>query len=365
MVKVALIGCGGMAESHAQRFASVKEKIEVVAVVDIDSTKAEKMSSALGGVSYATDYREILDKVDAVLVVLPHHLHTPVARYCMEQGKDVLLEKPMANTEEECLELMDVAERTGRILMIAYPMRYHPMVIRLKALLDQRTYGDVFSLSIWTEQFTAYPPDHWGSSAVTLGGGQLFSHGCHYVDLFLWMFGRPESGSHLGTNYGTPWMEKEGTSHLILSFPKGIVGYHFGTWGARGTKLRYAIHAHCTGGMLEADFGKGSITLHRDAGADIENVSRSDDHREFLGLDATESIIFQCGSGKHIDGELLHFAHCVETRTRPETDPASSLEGLRVIWKLYEAERAGVVAEFEDLTIAGASKKGEGYVASR
>ena len=62
---------------------------------------------------------------------------------------------------------------------------------RLKELVDAQAYGEAFQMSIWTEQLTHWTPPHWGLSAANLGGGQFFSHGCHYVDILLWFMGRP------------------------------------------------------------------------------------------------------------------------------------------------------------------------------
>jgi len=126
-------------------------------------------------------------------------------------------------------------------------MRCHPVAVRLKELVDARAYGDLFQLAVWTEQHTHYPPGHWALEAAKLGGGQLFSHGCYYINLLLWFLGDPVEGTHVGTNYGTPWMEREGTSNVAIRFASGALGYHFGTWGARGTRLGYSFHALLAG----------------------------------------------------------------------------------------------------------------------
>ncbi|MCK4322961.1 MAG: Gfo/Idh/MocA family oxidoreductase, partial [Armatimonadetes bacterium] len=267
--RLALVGCGNMSQSHAQRFHRLASKLQVVAAVDIDRQRAEAAAKLLAGARAETDFRQVLNEVDAVLLVLPHHLHHPIGMECLAAGKHVLLEKPMANSEQECLDLIQASKRAQRVLMIAYCMRFHPLVARMKELLDQQAYGDVFQVSIWTEQHTQYAPDHWASSAATLGGGQLFSHGCHYIDLLLWFLGNPVRGVHVGTNYGTPWMEKEGTSNVTLQFEGGRLGYHFGTWGARGTRLGYSFHAHCTEAMIEADIHAGKLLVHRGGEAEV------------------------------------------------------------------------------------------------
>lgn len=325
-IRLALIGCGGMGTVHAQRFHRLESRIQVVAAVDVDRGKAESTAKLLGCARAETDFRQVLDDVDAVLLVLPHHLHHPIGMACLAAGKHVLLEKPMAISEQECLELIEASRKAQRVLMIAYCMRYHPLVARMKELLDQGTYGEVFQVSIWTEQYTQL-----SISAAMMGGGQLFSHGCHYIDILLWYLGRPVRGVHLGTNYGTPWMEREGTSNVVIEFEGGRLGYHFGTWGARGTRLGYSIHAHCTEGMIEADIHSGKLLLHRNG--------------------ATE-VLMECeeaGADKYTENEMVHFLDCIQSGHRPLTDGPGSLQGLRVIWHLYDAEERGTMADLRGL----------------
>jgi predicted dehydrogenase len=327
-VKLAIVGCGGMGGTHMRRFQTLSDRVELVAAVDVVRERAESVAVQFPGIKVATDFHDVLDDVEAVLLVLPHHLHFSVAQACLEAGKHVLLEKPMANYEVACKELIQLANAKKRVLMIAYCMRFHPLVVKMKELLDEKKYGDVFQVSIWTEQLTRYPSDHWASSKERLGGGQLFSHGCHYVDLLLWFLGRPVKGIHMGTNLGTPWMEREGTSNVTIEFEQGRLGYHFGTWGARGSRLRYAIHAHCTEGLIEADItGSKLIHIHR----------------------GEETLLLESESGKHTENEMAHFLDCIETGQQPLTDGQGSLQGLRVIWRLYEAEQEGRMADLTGL----------------
>ena len=327
-VKLGLIGCGGMSRSHMRRFHTLSDRLELVAAVDVIRERAEEAAKLVEGVRVATDYREILDDVDAVLLVLPHHMHHPIGMACLRAGKHVLLEKPMAISERECLDLIEASGAADRVLMVAYCMRFHPLVARMKELLDEKAYGEVFQVSIWTEQLTQYHPGHWALNAKTLGGGQLFSHWCHYIDILLWYLGRPVQGTHLGTNFGTPWMEREGTSNVTIEFLGGRLGYHFGTWGARGSRLRYSFHAHCTGGMIEAAISQKQLIAH--AGGKTE-------------------VLLEADSGKHTENEMAHFLDCIEQKKPPLTDGPGSLQGLRVIWRLYEAEEKGAVAELRGL----------------
>ena len=342
MIRLGVVGCGNISRSHAAAWNRLSDRMKVTAGVDIDLERAESFASNFDSCQAVTNnYRQIYDDVDAVLLSLPHHLHHPIGMDFIKQNKHILMEKPLANTEEQCLDLIEASEKTDKVFMVAYCMCYHPLMEKLKELIDNKTYGDVFQVSIWTEQLTLYEDSSWAHSAETLGGGQLFSHGCHYIDLLLWFLGEPVEGTHTGTNLGTPWMEKEGTSNISIKFAGGAIGYHFGTWGARGSRLRYSFHVHCTEGMLEAVVHTGKLFLH---------TWRSEDTEEGkMG----EKVLLETSVSKHVEREMEHFLNCVENRQKPLTDARSSLQGLRVIWKLYEAEADKKVADLRGLGLPG------------
>ena len=365
MIRLGLFGCGNMARSFSNWLSQENSRAKVTACVDIHPERAEAVAKLVGAPIAATDYRQVLGDIDAALLVLPHQIHYDATLACLNAGKHVMVEKPMANTEKECLDMIAAAEKNKRILMVAYVMRFHPLVLKLKELIDSGKFGQCFHMSIWTEQFTQYPQGHWATDPAKLGGGQLFSHGCHYVDLLLWFLGKPVSGGHMGTNFGTPWMGKEGTSDMSIKFESGAVGYHFGTWGARGTRLGYSMHAHCTEGMLELALRQGQIIFHRfnrklegSVEPHIEEATKTTESRF-----GKETVLYEFNEqGKRADQEVLHFIDCIERQQRPETDGPRSLQSLRVIWKMYEAEQRGVVADLRGLGLDEADGRGKAMV---
>ena len=336
-----------MQDAHQQIFHELADKVVVTATADIDIERAESAARILGAEHVVTDYQKLFPFVDAVLVVTPHDLHHEMGVQSLQAGKHVLMEKPMAVSETECLDLIDVATRSGKVLMTAYPMRYQPLVVKLKELIDEEYLGKVFHVGIFTEQLTQPPTGHWVRSAKHLGGGQFFSHGCHYIDLLLWFLGRPTTGIHMGTRRGTPWMEREGTSDAVIAFESGALGHHFGTWGARATRHGYAIHVHCEEGMLEADITNGVLYAHHG----FEGVPPKGGIGGTLSPDPKRAeIILQTGAeSKYLQGELTHFLNCIEHSSEPLTNGSGSLQGLRVIWALQKAENFGKFADLKGL----------------
>lgn len=337
-IRFGLIGCGGMMKSHASIINLLEDQLEITAVCDILLDRAQAVAEVLKDPYVTTDYTTMLPYVDAVLVVLPHDLHYECGMFFAQHGKHVLMEKPLCNTEEECLSLIETCEENKVVLMCAYPVRYWPGILKLKELVDSGEFGKVIMMSVWTEQLTV--AKGWSATA-RLGGGQFFSHGCHYVDLLLWFLGKPVKGMHFGTKVGTPWMMREGTSAAVIQFESGALGYHGATWGARGTRLGYDFQIQTEKGLLEYEKKSGEVRLY----------NKNAEHRPGDDENAEYTVLFRdpAAKTKQTQHEILHFVDCIRTGKKPMTDARSALQGLRIIWKMYDAEKHNVVADLRGM----------------
>ena len=95
---------------------------------------------------------------------------------------------------------------------------------------------------------------HWAARRDQLGGGVLFSHGCHYIDLIQWYLDAlPVKVAMVGTRRGTDWLEGEGTAHAVLEFPDGVLASYDCSWGMRHTVLN-GIHIHCPEALLVSNY---------------------------------------------------------------------------------------------------------------
>lgn len=337
MIRLGLIGCGMMGQAHFNGIKEMTERVDLCAFADVDGEKAKALAKQKPGSVWSTDYHEILDQVDAIILAVPHDLHYEMTAACLRAGKHILVEKPLALTESECLDLIEMDTSPEPVLMVGYVLRHSPAWQRMGQYIKEKTFGELFHLSIWTEQLTDLSRGAWIGQADKLGGGQLFSHGCHYIDLMLDWMGDPLFGFHVGTNRGTPWMEREGTSDVCIKFANGAIGYHMGTWGARGSSHGYAVHAHCTEGMIELSSKKKTISFHHDpSGGDVPMQQENTDQ-----ISPSETVLYRVdehGVGKHVDRQLEAFLQCIEEKKKPEISAKLAIRSLRVIWALYEAE---------------------------
>ncbi len=194
MIKLALIGCGAVArELYVPALKSIADRCQVTAVVDSDKARADQIAAALSASTSLTNYESLLEKnkVDAVIVALPHHLHAPVSIQFLEAGINVLCEKPLALNLEEARRLIDVQKTAGKILAVGLFRRFYPSVLLIRQLIKQNVLGRVRRF-LWLEGEEKYS---WPAQSTFFfnrkeaGGGVLIDAGAHTIDLILWWFG--------------------------------------------------------------------------------------------------------------------------------------------------------------------------------
>ncbi len=131
--RIGVIGVGYLGKFHAQKYSAMAD-VELVGVADNSADYAQQVAAATGCRPF-TDYRRLLELVDAVSIVVPTSLHHQVAGVCLRAGVDVMLEKPMTVTVAEADELIDLAAQTGRILQVGHLERFNPAVLAMEEYL--------------------------------------------------------------------------------------------------------------------------------------------------------------------------------------------------------------------------------------
>ncbi len=134
-LRAAVIGVGYLGRFHAQKYAGL-EGVDLVAVVDADRDRAEEVAAEVGTTAY-TDFRQILDQVDLVSIVVPTQFHHSVAKACMEANCHILLEKPITQTVAEADELIELARERQLVFQVGHLERFNPAVMALEGVLNK------------------------------------------------------------------------------------------------------------------------------------------------------------------------------------------------------------------------------------
>jgi predicted dehydrogenase len=151
-IAVAVVGVGYLGKFHAEKYAD-SEKATLVAVADIDRSKAESVASQLGVAAFS-DYRELLGRVRCVSVAVPTRSHYQVASDFLKGGVDVLVEKPIASDIRDGRELVDLASAKGRILQVGHLERFNPAIRRLESVIQQPRFVECHRLAPFVERGT-------------------------------------------------------------------------------------------------------------------------------------------------------------------------------------------------------------------
>ncbi len=143
MLKVGLIGCGGMGSKHAKCYAVLPENARIVAVADADFKKAEKVCKLFEDAKIYSDGFEMIEKeeLDIVDICLPTYLHTKYAVKAMEKGINVFIEKPVCLSEDEAKLLLETEEKTKVKVGVGHVIRFWDEYMWLKEAKDNKTYG--------------------------------------------------------------------------------------------------------------------------------------------------------------------------------------------------------------------------------
>lgn len=201
-IRVGIVGAGCIAQwAHLPAVEKV-EMAEPVALCDLDSNKAERVARGNNIPYFFQDYQDMFEKVemDAVIICLPTYLHLPATKMALEAGLHVLCEKPLAMNALEALEMVGLARRAKKILMVALNERFQSYSQVLKKLIENHELGDIYYAKMgWLRRQGV--PGGWFSEKEKAGGGPLIDVGVHLVDLAWWLMGNPKPVSVVGSTY--------------------------------------------------------------------------------------------------------------------------------------------------------------------
>lgn len=190
--KVGIVGCGAILPRHLEAI-DFNDEFELTAVCDIQEVLVKSLSKRLKIKAY-TDYKKMIasKEVDFVTIATPNSLHYEQAIYALKHGCDVLIEKPVAFTEEEVKDIMSEAKKNNRNAYCVLQVRLNPTVQLIKEVLKQNLLGDIRGVSFiqrWQrplEYFTGWRAE------PSVGGGTLYECGIHYLDVLQHLFGKPK-----------------------------------------------------------------------------------------------------------------------------------------------------------------------------
>ena len=293
-VRVGVIGIGNMGWHHARVLSLIKDA-ELVGVADPDQARGTLATEQFGCRWFAS-YEAMLPEVEAVCIAVPTLLHHRVGLACLEAGVDVLIEKPIAASQEEAADLIRAAEAAGRLLQVGHIERFNPA---FRELVKVTANEEVVVLEARRHSPN---PDRANDVSVVL---DLMIHD---IDLVLELAGAPVV--RLAAAGGRSADGPIDYVNATLGFANGVVASLTASKMAH-RKIR-SLSAHCRGSLVETDFLNRTLHIHRRAHESVsadhgELVYRSDGVIEEVSTTSIEPLY----------AELEHFLQCVRGAEKP------------------------------------------------
>lgn len=356
-LKIAIIGCGGIANGKHLPSLSKLEQVEISAFCDIVIERAEKAAKEYGGADAKTyvDYKELLqDKsIDVVHVCTPNISHMEISVAALESGKHVMCEKPMAKSTEEARLMVEAAERTGQKLTIGYNNRFRPDSQYLHNLCKRGDLGEIYYAKAHAIRRRAVPT--WGVflDEEKQGGGPLIDIGTHALDLTLWMMNNYKPKSVMGTIYHKlgknensanawgPWDPKkftvEDSAFGFITMENGATIVLESSWALNS---------------LDVDEAKCSLSGTK-SGADMKNGLRI--NGESFGKLYTQNIELDNGGVAFYDGksesdpdvEARMWIESILNEADPVVKPSEALVVTQILEAIYKSARTGKAVYFD------------------
>lgn len=331
-VRVAVVGCGSISKyRHIPDYAANKN-VELVAFVDPVIERAEKYAEQHGGKAFA-DFETMLAEVkpDAVSVCTPNALHAPMSIAAANAGAHVLVEKPMAVSDEEAEAMIEASKKNGVHLMVGHNQRFMPPHVKAKQILQSGVLGQVLT---FRTSFGHPGPDGWSvdgadswffrkEEAIMGAMGDL---GVHKSDLIRWML--DDEVSEVAGFVGT--LHKKGTevddnASCLLRMKSGAMGTLVASW------TYYKGEDNST--ILWCENGVMKIGTHPDDQVIVELCNGTVEKHKVGAISTNDK--------QEKSGVIDAFIESIITNTTPAVSGEDGRASLKVILCAFESQATG------------------------
>lgn len=305
MLKIGIIGCGGIAGQHIAAYKSC-EDVEVAAGADVDLQRA---INAVGAEHAYTTFHQMLseERLDAVSVCTPPKFHKDAVIASLDAGLHVLCEKPLGLNAEDAREMVDRAKSSGKLLVTAFCHRFHGPVV--KALQIVRS-GRIGRVTMFRNRFggRADMTGVWFSNPEISGGGTIPDTSIHSIDLFRYLVGEPiKVAAAMGR--ADQRYKVEDCSLVLLQTRDGAIGSLEASWTSPGSANIIEIYG--TDGAIVVDY----------LGAGLRWFSAA----EGAWHDET------CDGPDRFTLQARHFVDCIRAGSKPIVDGVDGLRANEVV----------------------------------
>lgn len=355
--RIAIIGCGGIANGKHMPSLAKLNNVEMVAFCDIVPERAEEAMEKFGaeGAKTYTDYKDLLkdSSIDIVHVCTPNDSHAEITIAALESGKHVMSEKPMAKHADDARLMMEAAERTGKKLTVGYQNRFRADSMYLKKECEAGVLGDIYLAKAHAIRRRAVPT--WGVflDEEKQGGGPLIDIGTHALDLTLWMMDNYEPRVVLGAAYHKLG-SKENAANAWGPWDPEQFKVEDSAFGMIVMKNGASIMLEASWALNDRRVGEAKTTLcGTEGGADmwdgltINGEKHSRLYEQKIELEAGGVAFYDGEKEEAADIEMRMWIEAIEQDKEPVVTPKQAYVVSRLLEAVYESSSTGKAVYFD------------------
>jgi predicted dehydrogenase len=320
---IVVIGSGSIGKRHLSNLLELG--VEKLSAVDVRPERLNDVSQTITNLQKFTDLNQALDQpnLDGAIICAPTGHHISVAQKVVERGLNCMMEKPLSHSLAGLEEVARELEDRGLWMMVAYSMRFHPGIVKLKALLDESAVGHVLSVRAECGQ---YLPDWhpwedyrgWYMSKEDQGGGAIVDMS-HEIDYLRWFFGDVEELTAVVTKVSDLDIDTDDLSEVILRFCSGLLG------SLHLDLLQRVYRRTCTiigtEGTITWDYNAHAVQLYT------------------AGSGRWQTFEYEFDRNAYFIEELKHFLACLSGEARPRVDFEDGRNTLKVVLAAKQSSR--------------------------
>ncbi len=253
-VKIGVIGLGGVAQLvHLPNLSKIPNA-DLTAVVEINKNRLKIISDKFNVKQTFSTHQDMLEKsdIEAVIIATPTSTHSEIAIDCLNAGKDVLVEKPLARSYQEAKKIVDTAKKNKRKLMVGMNLRYRPDTMLLRSFINTNEIGEPFYVKCgWIRKQSS--SEKWFTKKEESGGGVIIDLGIHILDLALWLLNYPQISTVSTQNFFHNTKNVEDTSISCIKCNNSAIVNLEVSWSLPVEKDHFFLDVYGTRGSLSSN----------------------------------------------------------------------------------------------------------------
>lgn len=328
-LRVGIVGCGIISDWHVDAYLALADRAEIVACCDVNPASAARLAARAGGVRVTTEFERLLamEEVEAIEILTPHHLHREQAIAALDEGRHVLLQKPLAHSLEDSEAIVEAARNAWPTLYYGEIRHTDPSVLRARQAIEDGEIGDVVAINAIYANWQGgdYLDTAWRYDPKLAGGGALLDGGIHLLAAMVVLCGRVQAVSSRVRSV-RPELGGEDTAVLCLEFANGSLGSLTSTHASGVWPPYPSISVIGMRGMLTLGGGQGATTVWRRDLPDGKSVLLQDRGDLFVSM-------------------IEHYLDVVQNGIPCQSSPELGLHELRAVLAAYESAKTGRTVE--------------------